>query len=102
MAKGYWIGRIDVTDAEAYKSYVAANGRAFAKYGGHFLVRGAAPAIKEGGARQRNVVIEFADYPTALACYDSPEYREAMKLRASAAVSDLIIIEGYDGPQPAG
>ena len=29
MAKGYWIARVDVYDAEAYKSYVAANAAAF-------------------------------------------------------------------------
>jgi uncharacterized protein (DUF1330 family) len=28
--------RIDVTDALAYQSYVAANAKAFAKYGGFF------------------------------------------------------------------
>ena len=26
MTKGYWIARVDVRDAEAYKEYVAANG----------------------------------------------------------------------------
>jgi uncharacterized protein (DUF1330 family) len=25
MAKGYWIGRVDVTDPEGYKKYIAAN-----------------------------------------------------------------------------
>ena len=32
MAKGYWIGRVDVTNPDGYKNYVAANGAAFAKY----------------------------------------------------------------------
>ena len=45
-------------------------------------------------------MIEFRDYETALACHDSPEYREAAKLRDAGAAVDLIIIEGYDGPQP--
>jgi uncharacterized protein (DUF1330 family) len=95
MAKGYWIGRVDVTNTEAYKDYAAANGPAFAKYGGRFLVRGATPMVKEGAARARNVVIEFADYATALACYESPEYQTALTLRDGAAMVDLIIIEGY-------
>ena len=38
MAKGYWIGRVDVHDPEAYKKYVAANAVAFEKYGAKFLV----------------------------------------------------------------
>jgi uncharacterized protein (DUF1330 family) len=46
------------------------------------------------------VVIEFKDYATAKACYDSAEYREAMKFREGASVGDLVIVEGYDGPQP--
>jgi uncharacterized protein (DUF1330 family) len=47
------------------------------------------------------VVLEFKDYDTALACYNSPEYAQAMKHRLTASVGDVIIIEGYDGPQPA-
>ena len=57
--------------------------------------------VKAGAARSRNVVIEFRDYATALACYDSEEYREAEKLRDAASVADVVIVEGYDGPQPA-
>jgi uncharacterized protein (DUF1330 family) len=45
-------------------------------------------------------VIEFKDYDTAVACYRSPEYIAAKKLREPASVADLLIIEGYDGPQP--
>ena len=94
MAKGYWIVRGDVTDAEAYKAYVAANAEAFGKYGARFLVRGGKSVLKEGGARARNVVIEFADFDTAAACYDSPEYARAMALRAGAAELDLVVVEG--------
>ena len=101
MAKGYWIGRIDVSDADAYRKYVAANAVPFARYGARFLVRGGDFSAVEGDARARNVVIEFDSYQTALDCYHSPEYQEAMAHRDGAAQSDLIIIEGYDGPQPA-
>ena len=37
---------------------------------------------KEGSSRSRNVVIEFADYETALACYSSPEYAACIALRS--------------------
>jgi hypothetical protein len=36
MAKGYWIARIDVADAETYKSYVAAATPAYQKFGAKF------------------------------------------------------------------
>jgi uncharacterized protein (DUF1330 family) len=101
MPKAYWIARVDVTDPDAYKQYVAANGAAFSKYGAKFLVRGGKAETREGSARARNVVLEFKDYETAKACYESPEYRAAMKLRENASNGDLIIVEGYDGPQPA-
>src|SRR3954468_12893714 len=89
MPKGYWVVRVDVTNPDAYKQYVAANAKAFAKYGAKFLVRGGQAESREGSARARNVVIESKDYETAKACYDSPEYREAMKLRENASTGDL-------------
>jgi uncharacterized protein (DUF1330 family) len=100
MPKGYWIARIDVLNAEEYRAYVAANGEALSKYGGRFLVRGGPFEAVEGESRARNIVIEFADYATALACYRSEEYQRAIALRLGHCVSDLIIVEGYDGPQP--
>ena len=101
MAKGYWIAHVDVNDPEGYKKYVSANGKAFAKYGARFLVRGGQFECREGKVRSRNVIIEFKDYATALACYSSPEYAEALAhRRPPIADGDVIVIEGYDGPQP--
>ena len=100
MAKGYWIARVDVSDPDAYQNYVRANATAFAKFGARFIVRAGAFESREGTSRSRNVVIEFPDYQTALDCYDSPEYQHAMSLRTAASTGDLVIIEGYDGPQP--
>lgn len=94
MAKGYWIGRGDISNAAAYKAYVEANAAAFGKYGARFLVRGGICEIREGSQRARQVIIEFADYATALACYDSPEYAHAKSLREGAAELDLVIVEG--------
>jgi uncharacterized protein (DUF1330 family) len=101
MAKGYWIAHVDVSDPEAYKLYRAANAEAFHKYGGRFLVRAGDFAQVEGASRSRHVVLEFADYLTALACYHSREYQKAVAMRRRAADTDLIVIAGYDGPQSA-
>jgi uncharacterized protein (DUF1330 family) len=100
MAKGYWIGRVDVHNDEGYKSYAAANPEIFKKYGGRFVVRGGPFECVEGEARSRNVVIEFPDYAAALACYNSPEYQANIKVRQPHSVADMVIIGGYDGPQP--
>jgi uncharacterized protein (DUF1330 family) len=98
MAKGYWIAHVDVADADVYKNYVAANAEAFAKYGARFLVRAGAHTVVEGASRKRQVVIEFPDYEAALACYRSPEYQAAKRLREPVSDADLVIAEGYDGP----
>lgn len=97
MTKAYWIGHVDVDDMETYKTYVAANAVPFAKYGARFLVRGGDKQQAEGNTRARTVVIEFADYETALACYNSPEYQAAKALRDPVSTGDLVIIHGYDG-----
>ena len=100
MPKGYWIARVDVHNPEAYKDYVASNGAAFAKFGGRFVVRGGAFENPEGTSRSRNVVLEFPSYQAALDCWKSPEYKAAKAKQQGGAEMDIIIIEGYDGPQP--
>lgn len=97
MPKGYWIGRVDVHNPEGYQPYTVNNPAIFAKFGAKFIVRGGKFENPEGESRSRNVVIEFPDYPTALACYNSPEYQANLKLRVPHSVADIIIIEGYDG-----
>lgn len=100
MAKGYWIARVDVSNDEGYKAYALANPTIFAKFGGRFVVRGGQFEAPEGKPRARNVVVEFPDYAAALACYRSPEYQDNIKVRQPHSEIELIIIEGYDGPQP--
>ena len=102
MAKGYWIVRVDIRDPEQYKLYVAANAKPFAKYGARFLVRAGKYEAVEGSARTRNAVIEFASYEAALECWKSAEYQEVMKLRTGVSTADVVVIEGYEGPQPGG
>lgn len=98
MAKGYWVARVDVSNEEGYKPYMAANPGIFQKYGGRFVVRGGRFINPEGKCRSRNVVIEFDSYEQAMACYQSPEYQANIKVRQPHSEADLIIIEGYDAP----
>jgi len=100
MAKGYWIARVDVHNDEGYKAYASANPAIFKKFGGRFVVRAGKFEGIEGQSRSRNIVIEFPDYEAALGCYRSPEYQENIKRRLAHSTGDLVIIEGYDGPQP--
>ena len=100
MPKGYWIGRVEVRSDEGYKPYALGNQAIFKKFGGRYVIRAGKFECVEGSARSRNVVIEFPDYAAALACYRSPEYQENMKLRLPHSTADIVVIEGYDGPQP--
>ena len=100
MPKGYWIVGVDIADAERYKAYVAANAAPFKMYGARFLVRAGRSETPEGTSRARNVVLEFPSYEAAVQCWHSPEYQAALKLRLPVSTADLVIIEGYDGPQP--
>ncbi len=100
MARGYWIAHVDVSNEEGYKPYAAANPAIFKKFGGRFVMRAGQYKCVEGVTRARQVVIEFPDYATALACYNSPEYQANIKVRQPHATVDLMIVEGYDGPQP--
>jgi uncharacterized protein (DUF1330 family) len=100
MAKAYWVARVDVNNEDGFKPYAAANAAIFKKFGGRYVVRGGKFDGMEGSSRSRNVVIEFPDYATALACYRSPEYQANVKVRQPHSAVDLIVIEGYDGPQP--
>jgi uncharacterized protein (DUF1330 family) len=100
MPKGYWIGRVDVKSDEGYKPYAMGNQAIFKKFGGRYVIRAGKFECVEGNARSRNVVIEFPDYASALACYNSPEYQQNMKLRLPHATADIVVVEGYDGPQP--
>ena len=100
MPKGYWIVHADVDDMERYKAYLAANAAPFRKFGARFLARGGRFENPEGTTRSRNVVIEFPSYEAARECWHSPDYQAALNLRAPVATADLVIVEGYDGPQP--
>ena len=94
MPKAYWIVRVTVHQPPHYKDYLAAARSAFEKYGAKFIVRGGNFELMEGQSRERNVVVEFADSATAMACYRSAEYQKAKAIREACADADFIIVEG--------
>lgn len=94
--KGYAIAEISVTDAEAYKPYVAAVSPMVEKFGGKYLIRGGDAVAVEGEAPAgRLVVLEFPSLDAARAFYDSDEYQAILPLRLKSAASRVFFIEGY-------
>ncbi len=94
MSKGYWVARVTVTNEDGYPEYLKAGAEVYEKYGAKFIVRGGRCEGVEGLNRERNVIVEFKDYDTAVAAYNSPEYAKARALRNANADSDVLIVEG--------
>ena len=96
MAKGYWIVNEIVHDMDVFKEYQAANAEPLARYDGKFMVRGGTQEVREGTAFPRTVMVEFASYQDAVACYEDPQYQAAMEFRKRAADATFLIVEGAD------
>jgi uncharacterized protein (DUF1330 family) len=96
MPKAYVIGRVTVTNPEAYAEYAKGATEAIRKYGGRPLVRGGAHEALEGEARPRNVVIEFESLEQAKRYYHSPEYQAAKAKREGAGIVELVAVEGVE------
>ncbi len=94
----YWVARSKINDPVEYKKYTDRVPAILARYGGKVLARGGRFKILEGPQKfHRFVVVEFASLEQAVACHESPEYREAAAFRAGGAGEvELVIVEGPD------
>ena len=92
----YWVARAKVNDPETYKKYTDRVPEILAKYGAKVLARGGRYEILEGPEKfERFVVVEFPSLEDAVACHDSPEYREASAHRKGGAGEvELVIVDG--------
>ena len=91
----YIIGRIEVTDWDQYKKYIAKTPGVIAKFGGRFIARGGDVHTLEGTEEKRRVVvIEFPSLDKAKEFYSSEEYTQTRKLRENAAIASLIAVDG--------
>lgn len=91
----YWIASIGIDDPAEIKGYSERAPAAVAKYGGRFLSRAGKFHLLEGRiAGDRCAVIEFRDMETAVACYNSPEYQEALSYRQGKADAVFFVVEG--------
>ncbi len=91
----YIIAKIDVTNMEKYKNYTALTPAAIEKFGGKFIARAGQALTLEGPEEARRVVLlEFPDFETAKAFYDSAEYQAAKAKREGAAVGSFVLVDG--------
>lgn len=94
MPKAYIIANITVRDPEGYKEYIRLDTPVIESFGGRFIIRGGRSEVLEGSAFERTAVIEFPDYASARAMYDSLEYQRAADIRRATAEAVLILVEG--------
>ena len=94
QAKGYWLVQAVITDPAQFGKYTTVAGPLIASYGGRVLARGDVAEVVEGSVPRRPYFVEFPSYSAARACFDSPGYQEAIKLRAGAAQFDIVVVEG--------
>ena len=93
--KAYWVCVYEKIDnVEKLKEYAVKAKPTVEKFSGKFLVRGGKNRTNDGIESPRTVVVEFADYKTAIECYDSAEYQEAHDILKGHVVRHHQIIEG--------
>ena len=92
---GYWVVRGgEIRDEAALAEY----GRRWAaiapRFGAEVVAGKAAIDTREGPAYHRQLIVRFPSYAQAVACYDDPEYQEAMVFAQRAYDRELSILEG--------
>jgi uncharacterized protein (DUF1330 family) len=96
----YLIVDITVESPDRYQDYVSQAPAFVAKHGGRYLVRGGNAEAREGDwLPERLVILEFPTRANASALLDDPDYQAIAPLRQTNTRSNLIIVDGYDGPQ---
>ena len=93
--KAYWVCIYEKIDnAEKLKEYAIKARPAVEKFSGKFLARGGKNRTTDGIESPRTVLVEFANYKTAMECYDSLEYQEAHNILKGHVLRHHQIIEG--------
>lgn len=97
MPKGYWVTCYrSISDPQKLAAYAKLAPQATAPFGCRYLARGSAAAAFEAGQKERIVISEFPSIEKAIAAYNSPAYREALKALGDGAVRDIRIVEGLE------
>jgi uncharacterized protein (DUF1330 family) len=92
----YWVVTYrSVKNPEARKAYAKLAVPAIESSGGRFLARSNPTRTYEAGMNQRVALVEFDSLDKALACHDTPAYKEALKALGTGNVDrDMRVVEG--------
>jgi uncharacterized protein (DUF1330 family) len=92
----YMIVTAKIADRERFiAGYAAATAPLVARFGGRYLLRGPGAMLLEGsfGDGASVAISEWPDKASALAFWNSPEYRQAKALREGLAETQVLLIE---------
>lgn len=93
----YAIARLrHVRLGEEIASYLQKIDATLAPHGGHFLIHGGVPAVKEGRWDGDLIVIGFPSVGDAERWYASESYQAILPLRTRNSEGDTIIVQGVD------
>ncbi len=91
----YIIADVEVTNPEIYEEYKKVVPQTISAYGGKYLVRGGEAEKLEGDwVPRRMVILEFESIERAKEWWASEDYKAPKALRQSAALTNLVIVEG--------
>ena len=83
-----------ISDSEKHTAYSKLAVPAVTPFGAHILAFDNAVVALEYGLKERTVVVEYPSVEEAVAAYNCPAYREALKVLGDGAVRDVRVVEG--------
>ena len=92
----YVISEVEVLDNRLIETYRSLAQATIEQYGGRYIVRGGDVELIEGerDPARRFVIVEFPTMERAREWYRSPEYAEALRVRAGALTRTLVFVDG--------
>ena len=95
----YLIGNYDITNEDAYRSYVAAVRPMILAYGGEILVAGPGSEIVEGSPGAITVVLKFPSMEALRGWYDSADYQAIISLRTDNTKGGVVFANEFVIPE---
>jgi uncharacterized protein (DUF1330 family) len=93
--RAYIVSRVSIRNVEAMRRYVAEAPATVLAFGGRYLVRTNSVEALEGvWQHERMVVVEFPDRASALAWFESDQYRPLRDLRRESADTVILLADG--------
>ena len=92
---GYWIiFATEKDDAAALAEYRRLWPPLAERYGARIISGYGRTEFREGEPQDRGIIVEFASYEDAVACYDDPEYQASKVFSDRGYNRSLAIVEG--------